>query len=173
MAEEAKAPAAPPANEAESPGVKPIVGIILMVLTVLTSVASTAVVYFATHGHVPETVTEKDLYPAFELQRMTAFDDPPIYTLSPFSVNLGGEPARSVQIQVALHMLDESGFEEVGTKAAEAQDHVLRILSETPFDDIETIQGKLFLKQKISAAINAELEKGVIKNVYFSQFVVR
>ena len=38
---------------------------------------------------------------------------------------------------------------------------------------VETVQGKLHLKNQIIAELNNELKKGVVKNVYFSELVVQ
>jgi flagellar FliL protein len=49
----------------------------------------------------------------------------------------------------------------------------MRILNGKTFEDVETVQGKLHLKNQIVAQLNSELKKGVVKNVYFSELVVQ
>ena len=61
-------------------------------------------------------------------------------------VNLAGEPKRTVRIEVNLEMLGREGFEEVMTtdNRARIRDKVVRLLNEKNFNEIETLQGKLF-----------------------------
>ncbi len=53
------------------------------------------------------------------------------------------------------------------------RDRIVAILNEKSFSNLEGIQGKLFLKEKIATEINTILEHGVVKDVYFSEFVVQ
>jgi flagellar FliL protein len=72
-------------------------------------------------------------------------------------------------------MLGKEGFEEVidNENRAKVRDRVLKILNEKTFAEVESIQGKLFLKEKIAQEINSTLNEGVVKDVYFSEFVVQ
>ncbi|MNU01437.1 flagellar basal body-associated protein FliL [compost metagenome] len=56
---------------------------------------------------------------------------------------------------------------------AKARDQIVRILNDKNFSDLESIQGKLFLKDKIASEVNQLLRKGVVKDVFFSDFVVQ
>jgi flagellar FliL protein len=98
--------------------------------------------------------------------------DPVVYTMPTFNTNLDGVPRRLVRMEVNLEMLDEEGFEEVINKSPQAQDSINRILNGKTFTEIESVQGKLHLKNQIIAALNGFLDKGVVKNVFFSEFVV-
>jgi flagellar protein FliL len=98
-----------------------------------------------------------------------------IYTMDKFTVNLGGEPKRTIRLEVNLQMLGKEGFEEVmePDNRAKTRDAIVRLLNEKAFGDLETIQGKLFLKDKIAGEVNNLLSRGVVKDVYFSDFVVQ
>ncbi len=100
---------------------------------------------------------------------------PLVYTMDKFTVNLEGEPKRTIRLEVNLEMLGKDGFEEVinSDNRAKARDRIVRILNGKSYDELETIQGKLFLKDKIAVEINSILDKGVVKDVYFSEFVVQ
>ena len=56
---------------------------------------------------------------------------------------------------------------------AEARDAIVRILNTTVYTEVETVQGKLHLKNRIISQLNGFLDKGVVRNVYFSDFVVQ
>lgn len=99
--------------------------------------------------------------------------DPVIYTLAPFNTNLDGIPRRLVRLTLSLEMMDEEGYEEVIGIAPQARDSIMRILNNKTFLDVETVQGKLHLKNEIIADLNTALSKGVVKNVYFSELVVQ
>lgn len=95
--------------------------------------------------------------------------------LDKFTVNLAGEPKRTIRLEVNLEMLNEESFEEVMdiSRVPKIRDRIVAILNDKTFTDLESIQGKLFLKDRITAEVNAILDKGVVKDVYFSDFVVQ
>ncbi len=130
--------------------------------------------YASTIGWESPKITEG------QLQRNVAstenqVKEPYIYTMDKFTVNLGGEPKRTIRLEVNLEMLGQDGFEEVinTENRAKARDRIVRILNEQAFGDLESIQGKLFLKQSISSEINGILKKGIVKDIYFSEFIVQ
>ena len=47
-----------------------------------------------------------------------------------------------------------------------------KVWNDSTVDELETIQGKLFLKDKIVAEVNQILDKGLVKDVYFTDFVM-
>lgn len=131
-------------------------------------------VYASTMGWENPSVTEE--MAERELASTTGEVDlaPLVYTMDKFTVNLGGEPKRTIRLEVNLHMLGKDGFEEVmePENRAKARDRVVRLLNEETFSELESIQGKLFLKDKIAGEVNGILHRGVVKDVFFSDFVV-
>lgn len=97
-----------------------------------------------------------------------------IYTMEKFVVNLSGQPQRKIMLQINLDMMSAQSFSEIleTEKTAKARDKIIRLLNERSFADIETIQGKLFLKDKIVEEVNKILVAGLVKDVYFTDFVV-
>lgn len=98
-----------------------------------------------------------------------------IFTMDPITVNLGGDAKRMIKIIVNLVMLGEDGFEEVMDPdvKVKARDKIIRILNEKTFDDLESIQGKLFLKDEIIRSMNSILNRGIVKDLYYSDFVIQ
>ena len=96
-----------------------------------------------------------------------------IYTMEKFVINLTGMPKRTVRLQINLDMLSAESFSEImeSEKNAKARDRIIRLLNDTSYSDIETIQGKLFLKDKIVEEVNKVLTTGLVKEVYFTDFV--
>jgi len=98
-----------------------------------------------------------------------------VYTMDKFTVNLGGEPKRTIRLEVNLSMLGKEGFEEIidPDRRAIARDKIIKILNEKSYTDLETIQGKLFLKDTIAMEVNSILNKGIVKDVFFTDFVAQ
>jgi flagellar FliL protein len=92
-----------------------------------------------------------------------------------FTVNLNGEPKRTIRLEVNLNMLGKQDFEEVMDfdNRARVRDRIVQLLNDKSFSELESIQGKLFLKDKIAMEVNTILNKGVVKDVFFTDFVVQ
>lgn len=130
-------------------------------------------VYISTIGYDYPKVTESALREPASLKDKFG-QAPMIYTMDKFVVNLSGMPKRTIRLQVNLDMISPVAFQEIMDfdNRAKARDKIVRILNEKTFDDLETIQGKLFLKDKIVAEVNQVLDKGLVKDVYFTDFVM-
>jgi flagellar FliL protein len=153
-----------------------------MILTAVFAVINLAVlgggaflVYSSTLGWQNPKITEE----AMEKDMASVSDDaryaPYIFTMDKFTVNLGGEPKRTIRLELSLQMLGKEGYEEIMSpdSRAKARDKIVRILNEKTFTELESIQGKLFLKDAIAMEINSVLKEGVVKDVFFSDFVVQ
>ena len=88
-------------------------------------------------------------------------------------MNLADEDQRIVHIAVSLEMIDEDGFEEVVSMGSHARDTIVQILNGKEYQDLSSIQGKLFLKDEITLALNQQLENSFIKDIYFSKFMIQ
>jgi len=86
---------------------------------------------------------------------------------------LGDDQEKIIQIEIALEMIDEDGFEEVVTMGSHARDTIVNILNGKSYDDISSLQGKLFLKDEIILALNQNLDRSFIKDLYFSRFMIQ
>lgn len=130
-------------------------------------------VFATTVGYTPASQKDADL-----TREIAAFEEkltqgPVMYTLDTFNTNLSGVPRRLIRVEMNLEMLNEEGFEEVIKLGAGSRDAIVRILNAKDFEEVESVQGKLQLKNEIITQINGYLDKGVVKNVYFSDFVVQ
>lgn len=101
-------------------------------------------------------------------------DKPILYSLDTFTVNLSSvEEDKVVLIELNLEMHDEKSYEEVVSKSAIVRDTVVKVLADRRYDELTTVQGKLFLKDDISLEVNRQLKYGLIKGVYFTKFLVQ
>lgn len=171
-------------GKAEAPKKKLPMGMILQLGFVVLNLAVTGLgvywVYSATLGWHEPSITEQQLAEEKEaaehkMEAQGAEAGPLVYTMDKFTVNLDGEPKRTIRIEVNLEMLGKDGFEEIinSDNRAKARDSIVKILNGKSFNELESIQGKLFLKDKIAMEVNSILDKGVVKDVYFSEFVVQ
>ncbi len=129
--------------------------------------------YISTLGYESPVITEQSLrQPASLPEHLN--EGPMIYTMDKFVVNLSGQPRRTIRVQVNLDMLSARSFEEImdSENRAKARDRIVRLLNEKSFSDLESIQGKLFLKDKIVEEVNKVLKVGLVKDVYFTDFVM-
>ena len=131
--------------------------------------------YKGTIGWNNPKITEADLRRQIASEAPQDLVGPFIYTMDKFTVNLGGEPKRTIRLEVNLELLDHEGFEEIinTENRARARDRIVDLLNSKTFTDVETLQGKLFLKENIAYEINQLLPRGSIKDIYFTEFVVQ
>ena len=129
----------------------------------------------STLGFHPPTLREPAALEALNKQREAGAShaESVMYTMPPFTVNLSGSPTRMIRVEMTFEMLDKDGFEEIVRNSPAARDTIVRILNGKKFDDVESIQGKLFLKDQITVSLNQSLKAGVIKDIYFSDFLVQ
>ena len=166
-------------QEQQAPPKKRNVGLILQIVFAVLNLAvmggGSYLVYASTIGWVSPKITEADLQRELASVETEVDTTELTYTMDKFTVNLGGEPKRTIRLEVNLQMLGKEGFEEVmeADNRAKARDRIVHLLNEKAFGDLESIQGKLFLKDKIAEEVNGLLHRGVVKDVYFSDFVVQ
>ncbi|MGE4133025.1 MAG: flagellar basal body-associated protein FliL [Bdellovibrionales bacterium] len=129
--------------------------------------------YMSTLGFQAKQISNEEAERELASFEATLRGEPVLYTMQPFNTNLDGVPRRLIRMELSLEMMDEEGYEEVIGISPQARDSIMRILNAKTFNDVETVQGKLHLKNQIIAELNGALHKGVVKNVYFSELVVQ
>lgn len=158
----------------KSQNVGKILQLVFAIINFVMMGAGGYLVYASTMGWENPSITEEMAERELASTSQEADMGPLVYTMDKFTVNLGGEPKRTIRLEVNLQMLGKDGFEEVmePENRAKARDRVVRLLNEKSFSDLESIQGKLFLKDKIAGEVNGILRRGIVKDVFFSDFVV-
>lgn len=157
---------------------KHLVLIILSVMNVLAVGGGVTLFVFALNEPLkPPPVVDPNASLSTEdyLKKYNIFGDKPIlYTMDAFTVNLANQDEdKVVQVEVNFEMLDERSYEEVMSKSASVRDTIVKILASKASGEIASIQGKLYLKDDISVAINKQLDHGFIKGVYFTRFFIQ
>jgi flagellar FliL protein len=160
-------------QQAPKRDIKKILAMMYVALNLTCMGVGSYLVYAATIGYTSPTATSEQLDRELAAFRATLLEKPMIYTMETFNTNLNGLPRRLIRVELNLEMLDAEGFEEVINLGAKGRDTIVRILQGKAYSDLETLQGKLHLKNEIIAQLNEQLTNGVIKNVYFSDFAVQ
>lgn len=94
--------------------------------------------------------------------------------LDPFIVNLSGEAGkRYIKVTMQLELSSKEGIEEVQQRMPQIKDSVITVLSSKTTEDLLTVDGKFQLKEQILTRVNILLQTGVVKNVYFVEFVIQ
>jgi flagellar FliL protein len=146
---------------------------VLILLNLVTVVGGGIAVYMLKSAGSAPAITEDKETSALAEDREIRGDKPVLFTFDPFTINLDGRPRKLVRTTIQLEMLSEEGFEEVVDLTPVERDSIVKIINTKTFEDIETIQGKLFLKDQIMTAMNGLLHKGMVKEVYFNEFIVQ
>lgn len=133
-------------------------------------------VYKSTIAYHHPTIREPAAMKELKKER-AATDNGPMsrvqYTMPTFTVNLAGTPRRLIRVEMTFEMLDKEGFEEIVRNSPRCRDEIVKILNRKTYDDVETIQGKLMLKDQITVTLNQSLRAGVVKDIFFNDFIVQ
>lgn len=162
-------------NNAAAPAKDPgkMLQMVFIAVNMLVMLGGTFFIYMQTLGHKEPVTYNEDAKKQLEIFEESLRKDPVLYTMDTFNTNLDGVPRRLVRVEITLEMLDAEGFEEVIDMGAVGRDAIVRILNAKSFDQLESVQGKLHLKNQIIAQLNSFMKEGVVRNVYFNDFVVQ
>ncbi len=95
-------------------------------------------------------------------------------SLDPFIVNLASEAGkRYLKITMQLELARPDMANEVTNRMPQIKDAVITVLSSKTADDLLTIEGKFRLKEQVLTRINNTLTGGVVKNIFFVEFVIQ
>lgn len=98
----------------------------------------------------------------------------PVMKLDPFIVNLSGAGGRNyLKMEISLELDNAVVQTEIDNKMPRVKDAILLLLSSKSFEEIQHAEGKLMLKNEMIALLNKILTSGMIKNLYFTNFVVQ
>lgn len=91
-----------------------------------------------------------------------------------FTVNLADSKG-SHFAQVSVEIETDGAFTkaEVTRLRPKIRDFIVVVLSSKTYEQVESVDGRDFLREEIRNKINGYLTRGQIKNVYFTQFIVQ
>jgi flagellar FliL protein len=99
-----------------------------------------------------------------------------ICPLKSFVVNLldkSGVGKRYLKVTIELEVGKEADKLLIDGRNPQIRDTILLLLSNETLNEINTMEGKLALKQEILSRIKQILGEGVVRRIYFTEFVVQ
>jgi flagellar basal body-associated protein FliL len=95
------------------------------------------------------------------------------FSIGDFTANLAG-PASShyVKVTVNFEISKEADEEELKQRKPQFRDKVISLLNSKQPADLQSLEGRNYLKEEIKTVSNTFLKKGKVEGVYFSAFVV-
>lgn len=102
-----------------------------------------------------------------------AVSDTRFFSIGDFTANLAG-PASThyVKVTVNFEINKDADEEEFKQRKPQFRDKVLSLLNSKQPADLQSLEGRNFLKDEIKTVSNTFVKKGKIEGVYFSAFVV-
>ena len=96
--------------------------------------------------------------------------------LETFIVNLmdqTGLGKRYLKVDIMLEVGNEEAKNMVGSFKPQLRDAILLLLSSQSFNEINTVDGKLGLKQELLLRVNQVFGEPIVQRIYFTEFVVQ
>ena len=96
------------------------------------------------------------------------------FDLDPFVVNLN-EPGgkRYLKAKIGLEFIREEIRVEMAARVPQLRDIILLYLSSKTLEEIQSVDGKIELKNALITRVNQVLKTGKVRNIYFTQFVIQ
>ena len=104
-----------------------------------------------------------------------ASNAPKVLSLEQFTVNLStsvGTPPRFARVVVAVEVSSAETSQEITQKMAPVRNAIIDLFNSKRPADLQTGEGRNFLKEEIRNALNSFLITGKVKGVFFSNFAV-
>lgn len=100
---------------------------------------------------------------------------PEVYKLDKMIINLNNQGSRLRFLDVEIHFVPfKSDYvEKLESQKAFIQDAIIDISSNMAPDELNTVAGKVLLEERIRRRLNDFFGKSLIKEIYFSRFVVQ
>jgi flagellar FliL protein len=98
----------------------------------------------------------------------------PTYLMDTFIVNLSDPKGkRYLRVTMDLEMSKEEFREEIEMRVPQIRNAILMILPARTVEGVQSIEGKIALRDEIITEVNNILSNGSITNLYFTEFVVQ
>lgn len=174
MAEEKEA-----APEAKKGGGKKNLIIIIVAAVLVLAIGGGAAWFFLAKGDKKDAATDGDPAKMEKKAKVDENGNPlppigPIVEVKEFVINImdKGE-TRFLKAAMSLELDNPKVAEELGLRLPQVRDTILLHIGSKTFDELSDLQGKLQLRAELIAKLNAFLEQGKIKNIYFTSFVIQ
>ncbi len=147
---------------------------ILIILNLVVVLAGAGLVYYAHNMIKPEPTNQAA---EAESLKTNAVEQAQVQALpmKKFVVNLHSRETRLRYLDVEMNILPFHNDQKELIKANEylLKDILIETASHLAPEDLDTLSGKILLENKLKKQINAKLGQPVVKQIYFSGFVVQ
>ena len=134
-------------------------------------------IYWSKFVFVKPTLTEKKLEKYYlktsaDANEMASL----IISLGNFKLNLKGKKGKDkslAMISLDLEVYNKEGFDIVNNQLPKIKNIIIDVISKKRREDLETVRGKLFLKDELLTLINMEIKLGIVKNLFFTSFFIQ
>ncbi|MCO5142762.1 MAG: flagellar basal body-associated FliL family protein [Oligoflexia bacterium] len=99
--------------------------------------------------------------------------DARFFSVGDFTANLSG-PASThyVKVSVNFEINKDADEEEFKQRKPQFRDKIISLLNAKKPTDLQSVDGRNFLKDEIKEIVNTIIQKGKVEGVYFSAFVI-
>jgi len=95
------------------------------------------------------------------------------FALGDFTANLAGPASSSyVKVTVNFEISQDANEEELKQRKPQFRDKVISLLNSKKAADLQSPEGRNYLKEEIKTVANTFVSKGKVEGVYFSAFVI-
>jgi flagellar protein FliL len=98
-----------------------------------------------------------------------------VVSLDQFTVNLStavGAPPKFARVVIAVEVVNEETSRELNMKMPQVRNSIIDLFNSKRPADLQTGEGRNYLKEEIRNALNSFLVTGKIKGIFFSNFSV-
>lgn len=147
---------------------------ILILLNLVVVLAGAGLVYYAHNMIKPEPTniaTEVENLKAGAIEQASVQAVP----FKKFVVNLFSRSTRLRYLDVEMNIVPfyENQKELIKSSENLIKDIVIEVAAQLEPDDLDSLSGKILLENKIKKQVNAKLGQPVVKQIFFSGFVVQ
>lgn len=151
-----------------------------MTMIILAVVAVLLMIGFGVGGYIFGTKSggkgvESAVAPApAPAETGASMDIGPLLAIDDIIVNLlDDQETRYLKAAITLELDTPAGVDEVENRKPQVRDAILLLLSSKTLAELRDLQGKLQLRAELMERINGFLQKGKVKTIYFTDFVVQ
>jgi flagellar FliL protein len=147
---------------------------ILIIINLVVVLAGAGLVFYAHNVLKPIPTDQAAETEALKSDAVAQSQIQP-YPMQKFVVNLFSRSSRLRYLDVEMNILPfhEDQKELIKTNEHIIKDVLINIGSQLQPDDLDTVTGKILLENKIKKQVNTKLGQPVIKQIFFSRFVVQ
>lgn len=147
---------------------------ILVIVNLVVVLAGVGLVYYSHQVIKPEPTNQAAEEASLKSSAMEQSQIQAV-PMKKFVVNLYSRGTRLRYLDVEMNILPFHNDQKELIKASEYifKDVLIEIASQLAPEELDTLSGKILLENKIKKQVNAKLGQPVVKQIYFSGFVVQ